>query len=365
MAANGYQPNGVSRPLRPGIYAPIPSFFLPGSEDLDIPTFEAHVARLAGAGVGPLVAGSMGEALHLSHSERVKLIHAARKALDTAGFSHIPIIAGTGAGSTRETIELTNEAAAAGADYAIVIASGYFAGAWANNRTALKAFWVEVSEKSPIPVMIYNYPGASGGIDLDSDLITELARDCPNICGVKLTCGNVGKLTRIADSIASPSFASQHPRKSPHAPFLVLGGYADFLVPSAYASGHGAITGLANLFPLRFSFCYDKFTDPAAYIQNAIARLFQLSEASKKDPSLLPEAQRLQGIIARADYTIAKASIAGTKYLLERLNGYGGVPRRPLPPIDSAAAQALWEHSDVQEGIKLEQESTRSLKSSR
>ena len=122
----------------------------------DIPTFEAHVARLAGAGVGPLVAGSMGEALHLSHSERVKLIHAARKALDTAGFSHIPIIAGTGAGSTRETIELTNEAAAAGADYAIVIASGYFAGAWANNRTALKAFWVEVSEKSPIPVMIYN-----------------------------------------------------------------------------------------------------------------------------------------------------------------------------------------------------------------
>lgn len=98
----------------------------------------------------------MGEAIHLSHSERVKLIHVARKALDNAGLNHVPIIAGTGAGSTRETIELTNEAATAGADYAIVIASGYFAGALANNRAALKAFWVEVSEKSPIPVMIYN-----------------------------------------------------------------------------------------------------------------------------------------------------------------------------------------------------------------
>lgn len=122
----------------------------------DLPSFEAHVVRTANAGVGPLIAGSMGEAIHLSHSERVKLIHAGRKALDNAGLNYVPVIAGTGAGSTRETIELTNEAAAAGADYAIVIASGYFAGVLANNRAALKAFWVEVAEKSPIPVMIYN-----------------------------------------------------------------------------------------------------------------------------------------------------------------------------------------------------------------
>jgi len=43
----------------------------------DLPSFEAHVVRTASAGVGPLIAGSMGEAIHLSHSERVKLIHAA------------------------------------------------------------------------------------------------------------------------------------------------------------------------------------------------------------------------------------------------------------------------------------------------
>ena len=123
---------------------------------LDLPPFEAHVVRAANAGVVPLIAGSLGEAIHLSHSERVKLIHAARKALDNAGLNHVPLIAGTGAGSTRETIELTNEAAAAGADYAIVIVSGYFAAALANNRPALKAFWVEVASKSLMPVMIYN-----------------------------------------------------------------------------------------------------------------------------------------------------------------------------------------------------------------
>ena len=126
--------------------------------------------------------------------------------MDEAGLTTVPIIAGTGTGSTRETVELCKEAAAAGADYTIVITSGYFAGVLANNAKAQKAFFREVSEKSPIPVIIYNCkwlclcrqpggahyamfidPGASGGIDLDSDTITELAIECPNLCGVKLT----------------------------------------------------------------------------------------------------------------------------------------------------------------------------------
>ncbi|KAJ6502470.1 hypothetical protein C8R45DRAFT_818662 [Mycena sanguinolenta] len=331
--------HAVSRPLKPGVFAPIPTFFLPDSEDLDLPSFESHVVRIASAGVGPLIAGSMGEAIHLSHAERLVLIRAARKALDAAGLTTVPLIVGTGAASTRETIELTKAAAAAGADYSIVIASGYFAGALAGKHAALKAFWTEVAEKSPIPVMIYNYPGASGGIDLDSDLITELAMDCPNICGVKLTCGNVGKLTRIADAVSdAAAFTSTYPRKNPAAPFLVLGGFIDFLTPSSFVSGHGAITGLGNVSP------------------HAIRKLFELSEAARTDLSFLPEAQRLQGIIARADYTIAKASIAGTKFLLEKLYGYGGTTRKPLPPITPAAGQALWEHPHTQAVVALERQ---------
>ncbi|TFK30006.1 dihydrodipicolinate synthetase [Coprinopsis marcescibilis] len=340
MSGNGIT-NGHSvdvRTLRPGIYAPIPTFFFPENEDLDIPSFEKHISKVAAAGVWPLIAGSMGEAIHLSPAERTILIRSARKVLDDAGLTHVPIIAGTGGGSTRETLELTKEAALAGADYAIVIASGYFAGALANNRQSLIEFWTEVSEKSPIPVIVYNYPGASGGIDLDSDLITELAERCPNIIGVKLTCGNVGKLTRIAEAIAEPSFAAKYPRKNSETSFLVLGGFADFLLPSAYVEAHGAITGLANLAPY------------------STAKVFQLAEESKSDPTLLPEAQRLQGIVARADYTIAKTSIAGTKYLLEKVYGYGGLPRRPLPPISAEAATAVWDHPHTQALIRLERE---------
>lgn len=332
--------NGVvsSRTLKPGVFAPIPTFFLEGSEDLDLKSFSAHVERVAKAGVVPLIAGSMGEAPHLTHSERTTIIQAAREALDEAGLGEVPLVVGTGTGSTRETIQLCKEAAEAGADFAIVITSGYFAGALVGNRQALKAYFVEVAEKSPIPVIIYNYPGASGGIDLDSDLIIELAEECPNLAGVKLTCGNVGKLTRICASVSDPAFTSLYPRENPKAPFLVLCGFIDFLVPSMYANGHGAISGLANVAPY------------------AIAKLYETSESSLHDASLLSEAQRIQGIVARADFTIAKASIAGTKALLEKLYGYGGKPRKPLPPFGPQALKDLWDHPHTRELVKLERE---------
>ena len=155
-----------------GIYAAVPAFFLPGTENLgpfkshhvdiilfswfatDIPTFEENVARVAKTNMPLAISGTMGEAIHLSHTERVELIKAGRRALDNAGYPHFPIIVGTGAGSTRETVELCKEAAIAGADYTQVIVSGYYAGVL--TRTALKDFYVEVANKSPIPVLIYS-----------------------------------------------------------------------------------------------------------------------------------------------------------------------------------------------------------------
>ena len=90
----------------------------------------------------------------MTPDERLQLIHATRNALDGANFTTVPIIAGTAAGSTRETIRLTKDAAEAGADYAIVIPSGYYAGSL--DKKAIKGFFQDVAEASPIPVMIYN-----------------------------------------------------------------------------------------------------------------------------------------------------------------------------------------------------------------
>jgi len=132
------------------------SIYDPDTFGADLETLKKHVVGVAKAHVGILVCGTMGEAHHLSPEERVAVIKTTREALDGAGFPALPIIAGTGVGSTRETIARTREAADAGADYAIVIPSGYFAAALAQDRKALKRFFEDVSQASTIPVMVYN-----------------------------------------------------------------------------------------------------------------------------------------------------------------------------------------------------------------
>lgn len=80
-------------------------------------------------------------AIHLTPAERTTIISTTRKALDAAGLGHTPIIAGTGTGSLRETVQLSQEAAKAGADAVIVIAPSFFGGRLKDDRAALKEFW--------------------------------------------------------------------------------------------------------------------------------------------------------------------------------------------------------------------------------
>lgn len=175
------------RPLPRGIYTPLPTFFL-DNEDLDLEAFAKHVVYVSKAGTVPVVAGSAGEATHLTGPERAQLVRTARSALDAEGLTDVPIVAGVGASSTRETVSLAHDAASAGADYAMVIPPGYYAGQLQkNDSVAIKQFFVDVAEASPIPVVMYNFPGVSSGIDLGSDLIIDVVKQSPNVYGVKLT----------------------------------------------------------------------------------------------------------------------------------------------------------------------------------
>ncbi|KAE9404110.1 putative dihydrodipicolinate synthase [Gymnopus androsaceus JB14] len=300
------------RPFTGGILAPVPCFF-DDEEELDC----------GKAGVKPVVSGSMGEAIHLTHSERIDLIHAARSALDAAGLSSIPIIAGAGSSSTRETIEIAKEAAEAGADQVIVVPPGYYAGALA--REALKQYFIDVANGSPIPVMLYNFPSVAGGIDMDSDLIEDIAKSAPNTCGIKLTCGSVGKITRIASLTGSPGFGQLYPRKNNAAPFLVIDGFIDILYPSISVGASGAITGVPNFAP------------------RVCMKLWELCLASQSNPTstILNEAQDLQVLVSKADWAATKAGIPGMKSLLNALFGYGHLPRRPLLPVSQGSSKAL------------------------
>lgn len=293
----------VSRPLVPGVYVPTLCFFEPGTEDLDLETIASHAVRLARAGVaGIATQGSNGEAVHLSHSERQQVTSVTRKALRDAGYNDLPIIVGCGAQSTREAIQLCRDAYRSGGDYALVLPPSYYAPLFAPSSKSILKFFNDVADASPIPIIIYNYPGAVSGIDLSSDIVIGLSKHS-NIVGVKLTCGNTGKLNRIVAATKSAKATSSNVPS-----FLVLGGSADFTLQTLMGGGHGILAGLANISP------------------KACIKTIELYKAGA-----LSEAQAMQEVVANGDWAAIQGGIVGTKAGMQGCFGYGGYARSPLP----------------------------------
>lgn len=297
------------RSLTPGVYVPTPAFFHEDAdESLDLEATARHAVRLAEAGVtGLAVQGSNGEAVHLLDSERAAIIEATRHALDQAGFYSMPLIVGTGAQSTRQTIELCHQAAKYGGDAVLVLPPGYYQGLF-DNETTLR-FFKDVANASPLPVVIYNFPGAVSGLDLSSDVLIELGRQHPNVVGTKFTCGNTGKLGRVAAALASESKLTTCGNG-----FLCFAGSGDFLLPALLAGATGVIGGIANVAPKVVVKTYEAFRN-----------------------GRLDEAHYLQEVLGRGDWTAIQSGVIGVKACLQEYEGYGGWARKPLPhPGDEA-----------------------------
>ncbi|KAL2106731.1 hypothetical protein VUR80DRAFT_6302 [Thermomyces stellatus] len=319
----------MTRPLRPGIYAPTQVFYHPETEDLDVQIIAQHSVRLVRAGVvGIVTNGSNGEAVYLSPQERCEVIRVTRQALDAAGFSKTSVIAGASEQSVRGTLQLCRDAAAAGADAVLLMVPSFFK--WAMNTATIERYFVKVADESPVPVIIYNYPSAVAGIDIDSDTLIRLAKH-PNIIGTKFTCGNVGKLNRVVHATASVS--ELYPQRSNTvAPYFSFAGVADFITAMVAAGGSGAIVGAANVFP------------------RACVQVYNLAVEGK-----LEEAMEMQQRLAEADWSLTKRAIPGFKAVLEKYYGYGGSPREPMQKLSKQEAAELCNEidwmMDIEKGI--------------
>ncbi|KAF5131018.1 L-threo-3-deoxy-hexylosonate aldolase [Metarhizium anisopliae] len=300
------------------------TFFDPETEDVDIPTIKKHAQRLIRDGlVGLVTMGSNGEAVHCTREEKLAVTRATREALDEAGFTETPIILGATEGSVRGTVELSKLAAEAGADYTLLLPPSYYRAQ--TDEESIVDYFTAVADASPLPVIIYNYPGAVSGIDLDSDVLIKLGQH-PNIVGTKFTCGNTGKLTRVAlGTNARTPFQEG-------SGYMAFGGMCDFTLQTLASGGSGIIAGGANVMP------------------KVCARVWNLYADGKKD-----EAQALQKILSRGDWPLTKAAIAGTKQAIQMHFGYGGYPRRPLKRLDEARLKA------IEEGIREVMEIEKSL----
>jgi L-threo-3-deoxy-hexylosonate aldolase len=162
---------------------------------------------------------------------------------------------------------------------------------------ALLDYFLSVADGSPLPVIIYNFPGVTQGTDLTSDQLLKLAKH-PNIVGVKLTCGSIGKMCRMVPEVKRDEFA-------------IFSGLVDTLVPSLTAGASGAIAGLCNLVP------------------KTAVRAYKLATTGGDKKELF----KIQKLMSDADALVTKTGvISGTKYALEYYFGYGGEGRRPIQP---------------------------------
>jgi 4-hydroxy-2-oxoglutarate aldolase len=174
-----------------GIFPPITTPFYPDG-NVYFKKLESNVERYSRTPVaGIVVLGSTGEAIMLSDQERRDVLKAARE----AAAPNKVLIAGTGVESAIETLRLTEYASELGYDVAMVRTPHYYKRQM--QAANILAFYRTVADRSPLPVIIYNFPQATG-YDIPAEVVIELAGH-PNLIGIKESSGDVEKVRNMVE----------------------------------------------------------------------------------------------------------------------------------------------------------------------
>jgi 4-hydroxy-tetrahydrodipicolinate synthase len=279
----------------------LPALITPFTEDgdaIDTGALSALVERLVGAGVGGLVpGGSTGEFTTLTNAERRQLVEVTVEA--AAG--RVPVVAGTGALSTRETVELSVHAEQAGAAAVMIVPPFYDALSWRE----LLAHYTAVADAIDIPIMYYNLPSASG-VKVTAAQLRELP-----VSSLKDTGGDVVAATELIQTDGP----------------TLLNGW-DTLTFAALAAGVRAVVwGTASILP-----------EQCVELHRLLIDDIDLPAARELWIRLWPLCQFLEG----------QSYPAAVKTACRLVGDTTGPVRAPLLPLDDAAAgdlAALLEHA--------------------
>lgn len=158
-----------------GSYTPVVTPFRDGKVDLD--QFARLIEhQIKGGSHGIVVAGTTGEATSLSIKEREQLF---KKAVNTAS-RRIPIVAGAGAGSYEETLELCAAAEKAGVDALLVVTPYYVR----PPQSGLVEYFLQIGKSTSLPLLIYHIPGRAA-VSITTQTVAEIAEKTPNLVGIK------------------------------------------------------------------------------------------------------------------------------------------------------------------------------------
>lgn len=268
-----------------GVFAPVVTPFHsdePALDDLRFNLRKLSKTDLAGY----FALGSNGEFRSLTDKEQIQVldIFAEEK-------GNKVVMVGTGCESTRQTIEKSKLAAETGFDYVSILTPSYFAKQI--DGATLQCYYERIADSIDIPVLLYNAPGFTGGMEIPLQIVLELSGH-PNIVGMKDSSpAGPAKLLACLD---------------PAEDFNVLAGSANFFYPSLHLGAAGGVVSLANALP---GPCCD---------------IYRLFTQGKYD-----DAKELSFRLARLNQAISGPwGVAGVKAAMDITGFKGGQPRHPL-----------------------------------
>ena len=233
----------------------IPPIITPMNEDesFNEAEFRNQIERQIEGGVhGIFCYGTNGECYALNTQEKEKILKVAVDQIK----GRVPVYAGTGCITTKETVEMSKRAEALGADILSVI-TPYFA---AVSQDELYEHYKTVAEAVKIPIVLYNIP-ARTGCSIAPETVAKLA-EIDNIVGAKDSSGNWDNLKAYIELTRDKDFA-------------VISGNDSLILSALKEGGVGGIAGCANVYPHNMVAIYEKFKagdlEGAQAAQDAIA----------------------------------------------------------------------------------------------
>ena len=272
-----------------GIYPPLITPFIDDEVSTDklIENILRYESKLLS---GYVLFGSNGESVFLTKEEKLQLVKKVRE------HTNRTIIVGTGFDSIKETIELTNQASEAGANYALIISPSFFKNEM-KHRSFLN-YYTRIADSVMIPLIIYNVPKFTN-VNIEPETIIELSSH-PNIVALKDSTENPSRISEIAANVDSS--------------FKIIVGTASVLYTGLISGAVGGILALANVAPDQciqiYNLLRERNYEKALEIQN---RMIPVNKA-----------------------VTSKFGVAGLKAAMDLLGYFGGHPRLPLEPLSEA-----------------------------
>ncbi|MFC6823973.1 dihydrodipicolinate synthase family protein [Halopelagius fulvigenes] len=240
--------------------------------------------------------GSSSEAEFMSAEERARVIEI------VVSESDVPVLAGTGHPGYEETVRATADAAAAGADAALVVTPFYYP----HDEDELEAYYRDVADEADIPVYLYSVPTHTG-VALSPELVGRLA-SYPNIAGMKDSSGDIDRFIRERRATRDDDFD-------------LLVGAGGVFAQALGAGADGGVLGLANVAPEAAVEVYERHRDGDEKV-----------------------ARRLNASLVDLNRAVTdRFGVPGLKAAMRARGAPAGTVRRPLRPVSEDVRSHLEE----------------------